>query len=472
MTQVEPKISESTQELLDDKETVFGMFEEDNTPKHVLFPERLRKNIDQLEKVFSDIGIEHSIYLAHKPTKSPVLVKKAEEAGINIDVASNPELESALKAGFEGDRIECTGPKNRNFIEEAVKKGCLISLDSISELELLEKVLEKQDTTSEVLIRVANPENPDRDLSLPVSKFGVNRDQVEEAIDAIGENESLILKGFHFHNDIREADSKAGFVADCLELIKESYSKGLRPDTINIGGGLRTNQLEDLGDWTEFIANLEEDIVEDRQTETWRDNGYGMHLNLKGRVSGRDKLQGRFTERTYDKVLENMFSYRYDARPLSDQISENLFQIMVEPGKLLLDQCGVTFVKVLGTKNLPNGEKLVYVDANKYNLSGNMSEQLTDPVHIQQEEEGESCEAFIGGNLCLEEDLLTHRKIEFESEPKKGDLLCFINTVSNYVDFEDAAPHMHPRGERNVAVKQEDEWKIKSEDEYIEENNQ
>jgi len=470
MSEVRPEISERTEDFLDAKETIFSLFEDSKEPKHVIFPQKLAENAEEIKKTFEQIGLEHSIYFAHKPTKSSVLVKKAEETGINIDVASEPELESALNAGFTGDRIECTGPKNRDFLERAVEENCMISLDSFNELNILTEVLEEKDTEAQVLVRIADPSNPDRDLSLPVSKFGVNRDRAEQAIQKIAETSNIELKGFHFHNDVREADSNAGFVADCLELIKKSYSQGLKPDTINIGGGLRKNQLEDLGDWTDFIARLEEDIIDDRQTETWRDNGYGMHLNLKGRVSGRDKLQGRFTDNSYRQVLENMFNYRYNGRNLADQLRENMFQVITEPGKLLLDQCGVTFVRVVGTKELPSGEKMVQVDANKYNLSGNMSEQLMDPIHIQENNESnsESCEAFIGGNLCLEEDLLIHRKIEFDSEPENGDVLCFVNTVSNYVDFEDAAPHMHPRGQKMVAVKQ-NSWKVKTETEYLEE---
>lgn len=471
MTKVRPKISEEIQDFLEAKDTIFKLFQEENSPKHVIFPERFEKNISELEQTFEDIDLQRSIYFAHKPTKSPVIVKKAEKAGIGIDVASEPELESALEAGFKGERIECTGPKNREFIERAVEEGCLISIDSVHELETLEEIVEENSGKTEVLVRISDPDNPDRDLSLPVSKFGIRRDRAEETVTRISGNNQLSLKGFHFHNDVREADSNAGFVADCLELIKKSYGEGSRPDTINIGGGLRKNQLEDLKDWSNFLARLEEDIVENNLTETWRDNGYGMHLNLKGRVSGRDKLQGRFTERDHETVLKNMFNqYRYNGRHLGDQLRENMFQIMTEPGKLLLDQCGVTFVRVIGTKELQNGEKMVSVDANKYNISGNMTEQLMDPVHIPKNEEGEECEAFVGGNLCLEGDLLVRRKIEFSQEPERGDLICFINSVSNYVDFEDAAPHMHPRGERRVAVKQNGKWQTKTEENYLENN--
>lgn len=471
MTEVRPKISEETKDFLNNKETVLDLFKDSKEPKHVLFPGRFQKNVEELEETFSEVDILSSIYFAHKPTKSPVIINEAEKAGIRIDVASREELESALDAGFEGERIECTGPKDTQFLEEAVEEGCLISLDSLYELEELEEILKEQEKTIELLVRINNPQNPDRDLSLPVSKFGIDREKVENVIEHLSENETLSLKGFHFHNDVREADANAGFVADCFELIKKSYGYGLRPDTINIGGGLRKNQLEDLKDWSRFLAQLEEDIIENRQTETWRDNGYGMHLNLKGRVSGRDKLQGRFTDRDHEEVLKGMFKqYKYNGRSLGDQLTENMFQIMTEPGKLLLDHCGATFMKVLGTKELPTGEKLVSVNANKYNLSGNMTEQLMDPVHIPLEESGkEGCEAFIGGNLCLEGDLLVRRKIGFKQEPERGDVICFINTISNYADFEDAAPHMHPRGARKVAVKSED-WKIMNEEEYLKRN--
>ena len=83
------------------------------TPVHLLFPQVFACNIDQLTAVLDEAPTGYRIYYAHKVNRSRAFVRTAAAHGISVDVASAGELESALTAGFDTDRIEVTGKLRR-----------------------------------------------------------------------------------------------------------------------------------------------------------------------------------------------------------------------------------------------------------------------------------------------------------------------------------------------------------------------
>ena len=78
-----------------------------------------------------------------------------------MDVASHGELLSALQAGFVGERLEATGPKNEKFIRLALQHGVVIAIDSTDELFLISKVLSRlMLTEARVLLRISGFTSP------------------------------------------------------------------------------------------------------------------------------------------------------------------------------------------------------------------------------------------------------------------------------------------------------------------------
>ena len=62
------------------------------------------------------------------------MVRAALEEGISIDVASPGELDSALSAGFPASRVEVTGPKGRDFLNDLSGSGATVNADNLWEL--------------------------------------------------------------------------------------------------------------------------------------------------------------------------------------------------------------------------------------------------------------------------------------------------------------------------------------------------
>lgn len=460
MIKVDPLMTSLIEDFVSDKERVFSVMAKHYGPVHIVFPQQIEENIISFSNALVQTGVESSIHLAHKPTKSKSLIKAASGQNIGLDVASLSELNSALSCGFSGDRIECTGPKTRAFLEKAISEGCLISIDSIMELKILSEMKDKK---IRILLRIANPECSDRNYLAAESRFGIAKSLLEEAYNLLGANTHLSLEGFHYHNSIGSSDLKAGFTNDLVNIMQDAYRRGFSPTIINIGGFFREPTLADYSEWEKFLELIEQGLVENKEIPTWRNFSYGMYLNERKRVTGREKVQGMFGTDSSKEVISNMLlDTNLTGRALSEIMAENMWTLMLEPGWNLFQQCGITLVEVIGTKRTPSGKNLVLVNANRTNLSTGMKEWFTDPIHISRDENGSNFEGFVVGNLCEEHDFLSKRLFHFDSEPKEGDVLCFVNSAAYSADFEEASPLQQPRGKKFSAVKSS-EWEISEE---------
>tara|TARA_B100001750_G_C15486354_1_gene588544 strand:+ start:99 stop:1574 length:1476 start_codon:yes stop_codon:yes gene_type:complete len=468
-----PIVSESIKEWLEDPKRVFTASDYHKGPVHIIFPENMTKNINDLKQTMDDMGLQYRIFFAHKPTKSAAFIRQALYSNIGLDVASENELVSALSAGFTGDNIECTGVKSNAFLELALRHKCLVVADSIGELNRMKMIKQQCNLLhkTNILIRVSDVRFADRQQKLRHSRFGVPQNALAEVLEFFDHNDDFIFKGYHLHNDERESDIRAGQLESLLTMMEDAYRLGHEPIYINIGGGLRRKVLENYDSWAHFVNALEESLMEHRDAVSWERYGYGMRLNDKGKVMGRGAVQGLIPNIDFTQVLKDMFtSNRQRGRELGAIITENGFDVITEPGNALLDQCGISLFTVIETKQSRDGANLVLMDANMYNLAVPMREYLLDPIHIPRSKnedfENLTYEGYLIGNLCREEDFLMRRKLSFKQKPQAGDIIAFINTAAYKMDFENANPHLHSDGRKIVAYKKEGQWFSCSEDAY------
>ncbi|MBN8550030.1 MAG: hypothetical protein J0M12_12000 [Deltaproteobacteria bacterium] len=440
-------------------------------PVCILVPQAMGPTVQRFRSVFSSLDLEHRIYFAHKANKSCAFVQQAEKLGIGIDVASKAELSSALSAGFTGERIICTGPKNRLFLRVAAKHSCLICVDSVMELKMLSEEVSGLSLSSgtKVLVRISDIRARDRMSFSHPSRFGVPKRDLDEVFTLLRANPRIELAGFHIHNDVRDKDAKAGFIDDLIGLIERAYGEGFTPSMLDLGGGFRSVRIQSAQEWSRFLDGVASGLLQKSDTGTWRRFGLGMAIGDKGAVIGRERIQGKYSsDEEFDDVLSYVLADEsFRGRELSRILVENGITVMVEPGMALLQQCALTVFRVVGRKQAADGSELVLVDGNIYNLSLGVTEPMTDPILIARSERPAAAfEGYVVGNMCREEDIITKRRIPFAKVPEEGDLLCFVNTAPYNCDFEDASPHLHPRTTRIVAWKTAAKWSLCAEEFY------
>ncbi|MBI96817.1 hypothetical protein CL656_06710 [bacterium] len=465
---IQAKISNLIQDFIDNND-LFKIKDLHEGVIHIGFPDGMKENIHRFESTLDQYDLDYKVYFAHKSSKNRTFVNCAKKENIYIDVASKNELLSALKSGFTGDKIEATGPKNLDFLKLAFENNCLISLDSKSELERLIQIKEQSnlpDSEIQVLIRVNSLEVNGRSIQIKESRFGVNPSQIQSMFDLCREN-NIDFQGFHFHADGYDFTMKAGFLEAMFDLIKLSFQEGFTPSIINLGGSFRDQTLENYQDWSHYLEKIEQSMIEDQKLPTWANQSFGLSLNNHGRIAGKEKAMSVFYNSRFEEDLRILLTQNdAENRALADVITENMLTLVIEPGFALLQQAGISLATVIETKKASDGRNLVVLDANIYNLGlAKMFKYYTEPIHISKEQNQnsnpEKFPAFIVGNLCREDDFIMDRLVEFDQQPKAGDILIFTNTAAYHAGFEDATPIMHPNSKFLTASKtQDNKWEV------------
>lgn len=403
---------------------------------HLVFPDILEENYNNLKKINLD---NLDVYFAIKSTYSKSLIKKASEIGFGVEVSSYNELKLALEFDFK--KIIAGGPKNIKYLSLAIENNVLISVDSLDELNHISK----KNFNAEVLLRISNPICEDRNIKVRVSRFGISRDELNSALEILNKSSLIKLRGFHFHADGYDAETKRGFIKYFLDLSLELKNKGfLDINLINIGGGFRNSLLEDPKQWLDFIGYIEKTLLSNGDLEIWGNYGYGVEINSNNKIQKRNYAESKGIKSNILSDLDLILNSKIidESISLNDLFYENDFKLIIEPGFYLSTNAGITIIDVIGSKKSSCGADLVLVDGNMFSLSNNMIEHLTDPelFYLDEKKEEENFSAYIIGNLCREDDFLMKRKICFTQKPKLGDKLIFFNTGSYAMSYEKCNP--------------------------------
>ena len=105
-------------------------------------------------------------------------------------------------------------------------------------------------------------------------------------------------------------------------------------------------------------------------------------------------------------------------------------------------------------KHLSNGDNLIITNGNINCLSEQWfnTDYLIEPLLYKKTiiKNKKIILASVAGNLCLEQDMITWRKIRFENTPEKGDLLIYYNTAGYQMDSNESNFHKIPLIEKTV----------------------
>jgi len=468
MTQLNPYLHPQIAALLQETDMLLISSEDHDGPVHVLVPEIMRENAQKFLKVFKELGINGTVHYAHKASRSTALVKCAHSLGLSIDVASKNELVSALVQGFNGADISCTGPKDNKFLKRAVETGCLIAIDSLSELHRLTDVLSPEHKVN-ILIRLNDLAPADRKLQLKPSRFGLSKQQLSQVYDFLHANPRITFVGFHYHHDGYDSIAKAEFVKDMLSTIHEAYKQGFSPTILNIGGSFRAQTLAEPKAWQGYVDQLCERVRLDQPTDVWGTDPYGLKMNESRKLIGREKLLSLSSNEQPDSFLHAVLNSDFSAdQSLAEVIGDNIFTVMIEPGYSLIYNCGVSIFTVTEVKDAGNNNFFIVLNGNMFHLASRMFEPVNDPILIPRHQATTAeFSGYLVGNLCREDDFLMKRKINFSQKPQSGDLVIFANTAAYSSDFEETMSIQQPRGTKLIATQSTHSWKIMTEDEYI-----
>lgn len=395
--------------------------EQYGTPLYVYDVGQIRKNARAFVRAFEDHNVKAQVAYASKAFSSVGMVQVAHKEGLSLDVVSEGELHTALEAGFPVEKIHMHGNnKSLRELEMAVKNniGCIV-VDNFYEIDLLSIILEEQDKSMDVLLRVTpGIEAHTHDYILTGqedSKFGfdLSNGQAEEAFLKMNEHPRFHVMGLHCH----------------------------------IGSQIFETQGFEMA-VQKLFATLEQWRKEFEFTASVLNLGGGFGIQYK---SGDDPLE--LTEYAHALIQEVKRLSSVDGYPLPE--------IWIEPGRSIVGEAGTTLYTVGSIKEIPGVRTYVSVDGGMTDnirpalygaeYEASLPEKMNQPIERTYSIAGKCCES--GDMLIWDMEL---PKVEH------GDLLAVYSTgaygyamANHYNRFQKAAVVFVEEGKHQLVVKRE-----------------
>lgn len=461
---LEPRLEASLSTLLESASFLHSLVDALGSPLNVVLPDGIAENAERFRAVYRKHHLGGQLFFAHKANRSSALVRRLAAGDAGIDVASLGELQHALGAGFSPGRILATGPKDPEFLWLAARAGVTVSVDARAELETLASLVRAHALPRvRILLRLSEFESTGVRVRSRRSRFGSpvrETDALLDIVERLGEAVELI--GVAYHLDTTSLAEKALALESCVGVLDECRLRGLEPRVIDVGGGFGASYVADAGQWERYTNELASAVLGARPALTWRGHGYGL-WSEGGTLRGASALYPAHRTAVGARYLDELLSLPGPTlgRPLGTLLLEHLYDLYAEPGRSLVDQCGLSLARVLDVRRTDGGDHLVRLGMNAGDVSLEEHGILVDPVLVSRAgvraDEG-PVGVYLVGNLCLEGDLITRRMVYLPRLPCPGDLLAFANTAGYCMDFHAHHAQRQPVA-RTVAVTRDgDSW--------------
>lgn len=392
------------------------------TPLYVMDEGTIRENCrlykNSINKYYGGKGL--TLY-ASKTLSCKELCRIVKSEEIGLDVVSGGELYTAIESGFPAEKIYFHGNnKTEDEINYALdcKIGCFI-VDNIEELILLDKLCKKKSVKQDILLRL------------------------KPGIDA------------HTHNFIRtgQIDSKFGFAIETGEAenaVKESASL----ENVNLIGvhchiGSQIFELSPFELAAEVMINFMADMRD-------KFNINLTVLNLGGGFGIKYIPENKPIK--YDKYMENV---SLAVKKACGSRNMELPFILIEPGRSIVGEAGITLYKVGSVKTIPGIRTYVAMDGGMGdNPRYALYQAEYDALIANKASKPKTEKVTIAGRCCESGDLIQENIMM--QKASAGDILAVLSTgaynysmASNYNRVPRPPIVMVKNGEPRVIVRRE-----------------
>lgn len=392
------------------------------TPLYVLDEDLVRENCrtykGAIDKYYDGKGL---VLYASKALSCKHIYKTVMEEGLGVDVVSGGELYTAHKAGFPMDKVYFHGNnKTYDELELAVTLGVShIVVDNESELYMLDEIAGKKGTVQNIMFRIkpgVDAHTHDFVKTGQIdSKFGVALENGEafEIVEKALSYKNVNLDGFHCHIgsqifDVEPFCHSAEVMLEFMAEVKKRYGKEVT--RLNLGGGFGVKYVE-----------------------------------------GDDPI-------SYDLYIKEVSAVVYKK---AEELSIKVPFILMEPGRSIVANAGITLYTVGNVKDIKDVRKYVSIDGGmgdnpRYILYGAeytsvVANRANAPYDDVATIVGKCCES---GDIIIENGQV--QKIE------EGDILAVLTTgaynysmSSNYNRIPRPAMVRVKGGEDKIIVKRE-----------------
>lgn len=391
------------------------------TPLYIIDEELLRTNCRNYIDFFKCEQRGNRVAYAGKAFLTLAMCKLIEEEGLYLDVVSGGELYTAYKADFPLDRILFHGNnKTLEEIEMGVRLGVgTFVVDNLFEIEQLNQIAKKYKKIQNIYLRIT------------------------PGIEA------------HTHQYIKtgQIDSKFGF-ASVGDNIINSIKKAIELENVNLRGlhchiGSQIFELTPYEDAAEIMLKLIKRIEDETGyliKELDLGGGFGIYYS--------DEDKPKSTKEYCNAILNKVDD-------VCDKINLKIPKLIIEPGRSIVGNAGITLYTVGSIKDIPSIKKYVSVD-------GGMTDNIRPALYNARYEcvvanrviYDSKEKVTISGKCCESGDILLNA-IKIPSV-LSGDLLAIMSTgaygysmSNNYNKIPKAPVVMVKDGEAKIICKRE-----------------
>ncbi len=392
------------------------------TPLYLLDVDRVRANcrtyMEAMQKYF---GGTSGPLLASKALSFKGIYRIAAEEGMRTDLVSPGELYTARAAGFPLERAYFHGNNKTDAdIELAIDSGVgYFIVDNLEELAKINSYAAEKKISQRILLRLTPGIDPHTQEKISTgkvdSKFGsaIETGQAAEIVKAALDAENVILCGYHCHigSQIFEctpfcdaADIMLAFSAQMRDRF------GFEAETVNLGGGFGVRYVEGhpVIDYAENIRLIAEHI-----------------------------------------------------RARCAEFSLKMPEILMEPGRSIVADAGVTLYEVGSVKTITGYKSYVSVDGGMPdNPRYALYQSEYSALIANKANEAPNFVATIAGRCCESGDLI--QEDVSLVRPERGDLLAVLVTgaynysmASNYNRLPRPPLVLLEKGEDRLGVRRE-----------------
>ncbi len=390
------------------------------TPLYIYNEDLLYKTAKSFKENFHSHVFETKIIYASKACSFISLLKLYQNLGLSLDVVSEGELYTAVKAGFSPENIVFHG---NNKLDRELKMAIDLSvgtivIDNLDEAKRLSHIAEIQHKTVSVLLR-ANPCVEAHTHSFiktasSDSKFGISivGGAALHALEYISKLPYMQLNGIHSHIG-SQIFSESAFIKAArvmLDFMSDCKAHGISLPILNLGGGFGVYYTED-------------------------DSPFNIPAFLR-------KL----------------------SRSLEDELAQrdlNIREIWLEPGRSLVNESGTTLYEVGDIKIIDNEAKYIFIDGGMGdNLRPSLYGAKYEAIIANRLNNTQTTLWNVAGKYCESGDILI--KNSLLAEPQKHDILAVLRTgaysfsmFTNYNRLRRPAVVFVSQGKARLVVRRE-----------------
>lgn len=433
--------------LVENRQVLQGWLTQQDSPLHVFVLDQFHKNIEDLTAPLDRLGIRGKIFFARKANKLGWFVKAAGHAGIGVDTASANEVKETLELGLKGSDIVVTAVgKTESLVELSIKEDCLLVIDNLDELALIESVAARLGKTARCGLRFSGFKTEERVIR---SRFGFPIEDASSLARKVASSQALSLEVFHAHIDKYSPRERAMAAFAMIDLIKTLKADKIEIRSIDLGGGILISYLEEERQWLDYLEALQDSVRGTAPSFNYGGEGFGYYLE-NGVLKGEPDLYPHYNEIPKGRFVQAILEEKNESGPLAKQLQELSLEVSFEPGRALLDNTGVTITSVGFRKEDTTGNTLIGLNANRMNLRPFRAEFCVDPIHLPVEGELKPGSAhahaltkgaFLVGCLCSESDFIMRRRLALASLPAVGDIFLFPNTAGYLAHHMEIGTH-------------------------------